>query len=99
MSKKHPSTEELEHERENERENEREHERESRLEGERAPEWQPPKSPESPDSPEAKASPEEPWDTPEFHDRVRNAGFPTSHFGDSAFMAAAWKLTGGAPPP
>jgi hypothetical protein len=103
MSKKHPSTEELEHERENERENEREHEREhDRLEGERASEWQPPKSPESPEvpqSPEAKASPEEPWDTPEFHDQVRNAGFPTSHFGDSAFMAACWKLTGGAPPP
>jgi hypothetical protein len=52
-----------------------------------------------PESPEPKASPEEPWDTPEFHDQVRAAGFPASYYGDSAFMAAAWKLTGGAPPP
>jgi hypothetical protein len=78
MSKKHPSTEEVESEHD-------------RLEGERVP--------EAPQSPEAKASPEEPWDTPEFHDQVRAAGFPASYYGDSAFMAAAWKLTGGAPPP
>jgi hypothetical protein len=45
------------------------------------------------------ASPEEPWDTPEFHDQVRAAGFPSSYFGDSAFMAAAWKLTGGGTSP
>jgi hypothetical protein len=44
------------------------------------------------------ASPEEPWDTPEFHDAVRASGFPASYFGDSAFMAACWKLTGGAVP-
>jgi hypothetical protein len=72
MSKKHPSTEEVES-------------GHDRLEGERVSE-----------TPEPKASPEEPWDTPEFHDQVRNAGFPSSYFGDSAFMAAAWKLTGGA---
>jgi hypothetical protein len=77
MSKKHPSTEEVENE-----------PRHDRLEGETVP-----------GSPEPKASPEEPWDTPEFHDQVRAAGFPASYYGDAAFMAAAWKLTGGTPPP
>ena len=82
MSKKHPSTEEVESEHD-------------RLEGDRVPE-----APQSPEPPLVKEPhPEEPWDTPEFHDAVRTAGFPASYFGDSAFMAAAWKLTGGAPPP
>jgi hypothetical protein len=83
MSKKHPSTEEVESE------------QHDRLEGERVPE-----APEAPEAPSTKEPhPEEPWDTPEFHDSVRAAGFPASYFGDSAFMAAAWKLTGGAAPP
>jgi hypothetical protein len=81
MSKKHPSTEEVESE----------HGRD-RLEGETVPQ-----SPESPSTKEP--HPDEPWDTPEFHDQVRTAGFPSSYFGDSAFMSAAWKLTGGTAPP
>jgi hypothetical protein len=100
MSKKHLSTEEVV-----ESEHEYEHDR---LGGESKPESSiPSESPQpppefypigNPQDPGREVKPE-PWDTQEFYDKVRAAGFPTSSYGDAAFMQACYNLAESTQPP
>jgi hypothetical protein len=41
----------------------------------------------------------EPWDNQAFYDKVRAAGFPTSSYGDAAFMQACYNLASAVQPP
>lgn len=95
-TKKYPSTEEVEH-------NEKRvpDPKHDRLEGS-------PKEPESPkpefypignlQDPTREVKPE-PWDNQAFYDKVRAAGFPTSSYGDAAFMNSCWILSQSTQPP
>jgi hypothetical protein len=94
-TKKYPSTEEVEH---NEKHSEPKHDR---LEGSKEPES--PERPEfypigNPQDPGREVQPE-PWDNQEFYDKVRAAGFPTSSYGDAAFMQACYNLSAAVQPP
>jgi hypothetical protein len=114
-TKKYPSTEEVEHNEKHSKHDrlevpdspeevkEREkHLRHDRLEGDRVPEPAP-ERPKfypigNPQDPGREVTPE-PWDNQEFYDKVRAAGFPTSSYGDAAFMQACYNLATAVQPP
>jgi hypothetical protein len=92
-TKKFPSTEEVEHSHESKP-------RQDRLEGSKEsespkPEFYPIGNPQDPGR-EVKP---EPWDNQEFYAKVRAAGFPTSSYGDAAFMQACYNLATAVQPP
>jgi hypothetical protein len=90
-TKKNPSTEEVEYDKP----------KHDRLEGSSKepespkPEFYPIGNPQDPGR-EVKP---EPWDNQEFYDKVRAAGFPTSAYGDAAFMQACYNLATAVQPP
>ena len=92
MSKKHPSTEEVESEPEHKEHKEH---KESAKAPEPKPEFYPIGNPQDPGREVQPAQ----WDNQEFYDKVRAAGFPTSSYGDAAFMQACYNLATAVQPP
>lgn len=92
MSKKYPSTEELENPKHQEQHDPADtgHQQDPGAPSEFHPIGNPSKDREiKPD----------PWDNQEFYDKVRAAGFPGSPYGDAAFMAACYNLSMSVQPP